>query len=159
MIKIPKQAIIVPIDFSPSSEAAAVYASELATCQKVPLVLLHVVHDLGEAPGYYAIKGGKKHMRKMEDVAKEMIDKFEQKLNKDHPGFKALKKVETAMITGLPVSRILEVVEKNHARMVVMGSQGRTGLAHVLLGSKAEQVVRLCPVPVTIVKAKKKDKE
>jgi nucleotide-binding universal stress UspA family protein len=39
-----------------------------------------------------------------------------------------------------------------------MGSQGRTGLAHVLLGSKAEQVVRLAPIPVTIVKAKSKAK-
>ena len=37
--------------------------------------------------------------------------------------------------------------------MVVMGSQGRTGLDHLLLGSKAEQVVRLSPVPVLIVKA------
>jgi len=36
--------------------------------------------------------------------------------------------------------------------MIVMGSQGRTGIAHMMLGSKAEQVVRLSPVPVTIVK-------
>jgi len=40
--------------------------------------------------------------------------------------------------------------------MIVMGSQGRTGLAHALLGSKAEQVVRLSPIPVTIVKSNKK---
>jgi nucleotide-binding universal stress UspA family protein len=38
--------------------------------------------------------------------------------------------------------------------MVVMGSQGRTGLKHLFLGSKAEQVVHLCPTPVTIVKQK-----
>jgi nucleotide-binding universal stress UspA family protein len=37
-----------------------------------------------------------------------------------------------------------------------MGSQGRTGLSHVLLGSKAEQVVHLSPIPVTIVKNKHK---
>jgi len=37
--------------------------------------------------------------------------------------------------------------------MVVMGSQGRTGLKHMMLGSKAEQVIKLCPVPVTIVKS------
>ena len=36
--------------------------------------------------------------------------------------------------------------------MVVMGSRGRTGLSRLMLGSKAEQVVRLCPAPVTIVK-------
>jgi nucleotide-binding universal stress UspA family protein len=37
--------------------------------------------------------------------------------------------------------------------MIVMGSKGRTGLSHILLGSKAEQIVRLSPIPVTIVKA------
>ena len=55
------------------------------------------------------------------------------------------------LVTGLPVSRILEVVDRMQPHMVVMGSAGRTGLAHVLMGSKAEQVVRLCPVPVTLV--------
>jgi universal stress protein A len=42
--------------------------------------------------------------------------------------------------------------------MIVMASQGRTGLAHVMLGSKAEQVVRLAPIPVMIVKDEKKPK-
>jgi nucleotide-binding universal stress UspA family protein len=40
--------------------------------------------------------------------------------------------------------------------MIVMGSVGRTGLSHIMLGSKAEQVVRLSPIPVTIVKQYKK---
>ena len=45
-----------------------------------------------------------------------------------------------------------EVADQVDAGMVVMGSQGRTGLKHLMLGSKAEQIVRLCPVPVLIVK-------
>ena len=55
-------------------------------------------------------------------------------------------------MTGLPVTRILETAENIDARMIVMGSQGLTGLAHLLIGSKAEQVVRLSKIPVTIVK-------
>ncbi len=44
--------------------------------------------------------------------------------------------------------------------MIVMGSQGRTGLARAMLGSKAEQVVRLAPIPVMIIKEEKeKEKE
>jgi nucleotide-binding universal stress UspA family protein len=39
--------------------------------------------------------------------------------------------------------------------MIVMGSQGRTGLSRFLLGSKAQRVVQLAPVPVTIVKARR----
>ena len=56
-------------------------------------------------------------------------------------------------------SRILQLVEKLKPSMVVMGSEGRTGLGRALLGSKAEQVVRLCPVPVTIVKQREQDRD
>ena len=55
--------------------------------------------------------------------------------------------------------RILEVIDKSGTSLVVMGSQGRTGLDHLMLGSKAEQVVRLSPVPVMIVKASPDDEE
>ena len=45
------------------------------------------------------------------------------------------------------------------AHHIVIGSQGRTGLPHFLLGSKAERVVRLSPIPVTIVKAERPGKK
>ena len=56
------------------------------------------------------------------------------------------------LVSGLPAPRILEVAETSNVSHIVMGSKGRTGLAHLLIGSKAEQVVRLAKVPVTIVK-------
>jgi nucleotide-binding universal stress UspA family protein len=123
---------------------------------KEPLIVLHVVHDLGEAPGYYAVKGRKKQLHRIEDVAAEMLQEFMEEMMKKNPGNMAIRTAQTELVTGLPVNRILEVAEKNHARMIVMGSQGRTGLSHVLLGSKAEQVVHLSPIPVTIVKNKHK---
>ena len=150
--------ILVPVDFSPHSEGALVYAAELAESLGNALVILHVVHDPGEAPGYYSVKGRGKQLRRMEDVATEMLDDFFLKIKKKHSGLSALKDATTMLVTGLPVNRILESAEKIHARMIVMASQGRTGLAHVLLGSKAEQVVRLAPVPVMIVKNGKKQK-
>ncbi|MGD8312178.1 MAG: universal stress protein [Gammaproteobacteria bacterium] len=147
-------AILVPVDFSPSSEEALLCATDLANTLGSPLIILHVVHDLGEAPGYYSIKGRKKQLRRMEDVASDMLEEFLHETRKKHPHNPALKNATTMLVIGLPVTRILETAEKAHARMIVMGSQGRTGLSHVLLGSKAEQVVRLSPIPVTIVKAK-----
>jgi nucleotide-binding universal stress UspA family protein len=81
-----------------------------------------------------------------------MLEKFLQKIRDEHPGQAVLQDASTMLVTGLPVNRILEAAKKTHARMIVMGSQGRTGLAHMMLGSKAEQVVRLSPIPVTIVK-------
>lgn len=150
------QPILVPVDFSTYSEAALLCAADLAEMIKEPLIVLHVVHDLGEAPGYYAVKGRKKQLHRLEDVAAEMLQEFMADIKKKHPDNKAIKTAQTELVIGLPVNRILEVAEKNHARMIVMGSQGRTGLSHVLLGSKAEQVVHLSPIPVTIVKNKHK---
>lgn len=150
--------VLVPVDFSASSESALVCAAELAENIGSALVILHVVHDPGEAPGYYAIKGRGKQLRRMEDVAAEMLEEFFLKMQKKHPQLAALKHATTMLVVGLPVNRILESAEKIHARMIVMGSQGRTWLAHALLGSKAELVVRLASVPVMIVKGDKKHK-
>lgn len=145
--------ILVPVDFSSHSEAALLKASEMSECMKQPLVILHVVHDPGEMPGYYASLSSKKSLVKIEDLAMEMFDDFVKKIRKKHPKLNPLKNAETKLVIGLPVNRILEVSEKLKASMIVMGSQGRTGLEHILLGSKAEQVVRLSQIPVTIVKS------
>ncbi len=144
--------ILVPVDFSAHSEAALAFAAELATLMRVPLAVLHVVHDPGEAPGFYAGKRGESSLVKMEDVAAQMMEEFIAQFVANHPDHKTIHDAQTILKVGLPVTRILEVAQGLDARMVVMGSRGRTGLAHILLGSKAEQVVRLCPFPVTIVK-------
>lgn len=146
------ESILVPIDFSEHSQAALLFAAEFAKKLGYTILVLHVVHDLGEAPGYYSVKGHNKVLRRMEDVARDMLDAFMDDMIKKHPELSSLKNATTLLVVGLPVSRILEIAKKSHAHMIVMGSQGRTGLSHVLLGSKAEQVMRLSPIPVTIVK-------
>ena len=144
--------ILVPVDFSAHSEAALLKACELAECMRLPIVVLHVVHDPGEMPGYYSKLTKKKQLVRIEDLAKEMLDRFMQKMQTRHAELKCLKKASVMLVVGLPVTRILQVADKLDAAMIVMGSQGLTGLKHILLGSKAEQVVRLAPMPVTIVK-------
>ncbi len=144
---------MVPVDFSTYSEAALLHACKLAKCFDVPLVVLHVVHDPANMPDYYKISK-KKQLIRIEDAAEEMFDDFLRRVAKKHPKVKLLKKAGSMLVRGLPVTRILEVAEKINAAMVVLGSQGRTGLKRMMLGSKAEQVAQLCPVPVTIVKAK-----
>ena len=144
--------ILVPIDFSENSEIALLQAAELAEALKAKLVVLHVVHDLSQAPGFYAEKVKKKQLRRMEDIAAEMLQEFMADIHKKHDKLAALQSVDTLLVVGIPVTRILETAGKLHARMIVMGSQGRTGLSHILLGSKAEQVVRLAKIPVMIVK-------
>lgn len=144
--------ILVPVDFSDHSEAALVKATEYAHAMSASLVVLHVVHDPGEMPGYYAKLIKKKRATRIQDMAAEAFDEFMDRVSHENPRFELLQDADRLMVSGLPVTRILEVVEHLEPIMVVMGSQGRTGLKHLVIGSKAAQIVQLCPVPVTIVK-------
>lgn len=148
--------VLVAVDFTPDSEAAVVWGSDFAQKVGVPLQVLHVVHDPGEAPGSYRSED-KDALRPMVDVAAEMMSRFLDKLSAEHPELPIIAKAQPVLITGIPATRILEVAEQNGARMIVMGSRGRTGLPHLLLGSKAQRVVQLSPIPVTIVKARASD--
>ncbi len=147
-----KKPILVAIDLSQYSEEALLWAARAARDFGVPLVALHVVHDPGEAPGYYQhVKKHEKHLHRIEELATEMMDAFLEDMAEKHP--KLLTDLSHQLVVGLPINRILEVAEDVDAQLIVMGSHGRTGLPHLLLGSKAEKVAQLSPIPVTIVKA------
>lgn len=146
--------LLVPVDFTSFSEEALVFASQLASCLKAKLLVLHVIHDPEEAPGFYAQKGKKKKfMRFMDEAANEMMDEFIKKMRKAYSDHKPINNATTLLVTGTVVHRIVEVAEKKKAGMIVIGSHGRTGLSRLLIGSKAQQVVKLSSIPVTVVKS------
>ena len=147
-------AVLVAVDFSADSEAALVWACQYANLTGARLIVLHVVHDPGEAPGYYR-RGEEDALRPMEDVAKEMLEEFLETVRANHSDVAASGKLETKLVRGIPAPRILEAAEQVEASLIVMGSRGRTGLPHLLLGSKAERIAQMAPMPVTIVKAVK----
>lgn len=149
--------ILAPIDFSPNSESVLHWAADAAGRYGLPLLVLHVVHDLAAAPGYYHSKKGR--LRRLEETASDMMKDFLKGFSKTHPELEAVKGADTLLVSGLPVNRILEVADSVKAHHIVIGSQGRTGLPHLLLGSKAERVVQLSPIPVTIVKAERPGKK
>ena len=152
--------LLVPVDFTPFSEEALLFASELAEKIGDQLLVLHVIHDPLEAPGFYAQKGKKKKfLRSMEEAAEEMMDEFLNKMRKNHPDQAPIKKAIPLLVVGTPVTRIVEIAEKKQAWMIIIGSHGRTGLSKLMLGSKAEQVVRLSPIPVTVVKSPREKKK
>ena len=144
--------ILVAVDFSPDSEAALLWACHYANCANAELAVLHVVHDPAEAPGSY-LKSDEDILRPMVERATELLDEFFEKMKTQHPNLDALKKAKRHLVQGIPTTRILEIAQATGARLIVMGSRGRTGLPHILLGSKAERVVQMSPIPVTIVKA------
>ncbi len=144
--------VLVAVDFTPDSEAALVWGCEYAGKIGAPLKVLHVVHDPADAPGHY-LKDGKDLLQPMEDAAAEMMKTLLAKVGDARPDLAGLAEAEPILVKGIPYTRILEVAKKESAQLIVMGSRGLTGLPHLMLGSKAERVVQLSPIPVTIVKA------
>ncbi len=146
--------ILVPVDFSATSEAALLHAAGLARYLGRPLSVLHVVHDPGAMPGYYSRALKKKQLSRIEDGAAAMLEEFIASVTAKHPELGELERQESMLVKGLPSVRILEVAQRTKASMIVIGSKGLTGLKHLMLGSVAEQVARLAQVPVTIVKSR-----
>jgi nucleotide-binding universal stress UspA family protein len=152
-----KDVLLVAVDFTPFSEEALFFAGQLAEKLKAQLLVLHVIHDPAEAPGFYAQKGKKKKfLKSMEEAAEEMMEEFLLKMRQAYPDQVPIKKAKSLLVVGTPVTRIVEIAEKKQASMIIMGSHGRTGLAHLLVGSKVQRVVQLSPVPVTVVKTPRK---
>ena len=146
--------IVIAIDFSDDSKAALQWGMEEAALRNAPATILHVVHDPGDAPGYYH-KKQKKYMMPLTEAAELIFDEFIDECRTEIPALiMDGRRVRRKLAKGIPVRRILEFAEKCDARMIVMGSRGQTGIKHLLVGSKAEQVVQLSPIPVMIVKAR-----
>jgi nucleotide-binding universal stress UspA family protein len=59
---------------------------------------------------------------------------------------------EVVVVRGVPFQEILDTAKKQQVDLIIMGTHGRTGLQHMLLGSVAEKVVRLAPCPVLVVR-------
>ena len=144
--------VLVAVDFSAPSAAALRWAVDAAAKMQAPLEILHVVHDPASHPGYYRKVDAPGGPERIEDAAWRKMKKFLKKVARQAPDVD-LDNAKRLLVQGLPVNRILETAETHDAQLIVMGSQGRTGLPHLMIGSKAERVVQLSPIPVTIVKA------
>jgi len=143
--------VLCAVDFSDDSEAALLWAAAQAEREDAPLVVLHVVHDPASSPGFYR-KPDADWLQPMEEVAAEMFTEFLAGVRQRHPEASGLARVETRLVTGLPSGRISEVAAEVGAGHVVVGSRGRTGLPHIMLGSVAERVAQIAEAPVTVVK-------
>ena len=60
--------------------------------------------------------------------------------------------ITTGSYAGFPHVEIINSAKESNADMIVMGTHGRTGLSHVILGSVAERVIRISDIPVLTVR-------
>lgn len=138
--------ILVPTDFSPGAEAAVQWAMALGKVFGAEVTLLHVmdlrIPAIADLPGEMATVA---MPDLLEQVRRESTDQT-KKLAARFPGAKTLLR------EGIPRAMILEVGAEVGADLIVMGTHGRTGLAHVFFGSVAEHVVRHSNVPVLTVR-------
>lgn len=138
--------ILVAVDFSDASVAAAKEALKLAAAFDAKVVALHVIHDPAEAPGFYSSKkAGKKVYRNMEEAAGKMMAAFVDK------HLAKWKKLEARVLPGIPGDEIVRLAAEEKADLVVIGTRGHSGLKRLLLGSVADRVIRACPCPVLAV--------
>jgi nucleotide-binding universal stress UspA family protein len=140
----PYRSVLVPTDFSPDSEAAVAWARALVARTGGRLVLLHA-YDLPQV----ALTGSGLAAASVE---KTLADYARQKLGELRESLRGTD-VETVVSAARPDPAIFETAERARADAIVIGTRGRTGLAHVLLGSTAERVIRRAHVPVITVKA------
>ena len=141
--------ILVPTDFSPPSEAALEYARILAAKFGSSLRILHVIDDPTASSDFVADG----FAPSTEDIRTALLEQARTRLDGlmnevDRTRFHA----HADAVLGMPAATIVEYAAATHAGLIVMGTHGRTGLAHLLMGSVAEQVVRTAPCPVLTVR-------
>ncbi len=143
--------ILCAVDFSPDAEAALLWSCAQAKLADARLLLLHVIHDPAASPGFYR-RPEDGWLRPLAEVGESMLAAFLERLALEHADQEKLRTLETRLVSGLPAGRIVEVANEVGADLVVVGSRGRTGLPHILLGSVAERVVQTATMPVVVVK-------
>ena len=140
------QTILAATDFSKPAERAADFARELARRFQAQLHLVHVTVIL-EDPH---LEGD--HLRRLEELVASGDDARRKDLesgSEHQPGLD----VTPHMVRGLaPAEVIVETASNLGCELIVMGTHGRRGLPHLLLGSVAERVVRTSSVPVLTVR-------
>ena len=141
--------ILVPTDFSETADAALEYAKTLATNLGASLHLLHVFQDPFFAASYAnevfvppPPQGRELELAAARDgLSKRMSPAEEKRFAGTH-----------AIVEGLTAKEIVKYAEQYAIDLIVMGTHGRRGVAHLLLGSVAEHVVRTAGCPVLTVR-------
>jgi nucleotide-binding universal stress UspA family protein len=139
--------ILCPVDFSPASRDALQVAVEVARRFGSELTLFHAY----PLPGYTLPEGTVLPSPDMLQVLAEQAERHLAEWRKIAAEMGATS-VSTAKAVGEPAAEVLEFARQGGFDLLVVGTHGRTGLAHALLGSVAERVVRRCPVPVLTVR-------
>ncbi len=140
--------ILYATDFSDSSVSAADHARLLKELTGATLHILHVIAELSDQQRTMI------HQEYFKDFEKSVEQQALQDMHQfcaSH--FEGLEQIKSHTLLGNPFQQIMQLSEQLSADLIVMGTHGRTGIEHVLVGSTAERVVRNSKIPVLTVRA------
>jgi nucleotide-binding universal stress UspA family protein len=140
------QHMLVPIDFSTTADRALAYAIALAQQLQARLTLLHVFDltplTMGDAATGIPVPA----VNALEIEVQQLLQaRLEQVQRAGLQG-------DSLLVQGTPTQTIVDTAGAQGVDLIVMGTHGRTGLAHVFLGSVAEHVIRQAPCPVLVIR-------
>jgi nucleotide-binding universal stress UspA family protein len=140
--------ICCPIDFSDASRAAMEVAADLSRRTGASLVLLHAY----PIPGYTfpdgSVVASPKMMQDLADEAERHLEEWRAQAET----LVGAPRVSAQKAIGEPAAEIVSFARSSGVDLVVVGTHGRTGLEHALMGSVAERVVRRAHCPVLTVR-------
>lgn len=134
-----RQVVLVPVDYSDESQRALAVGCEAVTTPGA----LHVTHVIPSP-----LVGMVSPVTSSEERAKHALAHLEQFLSQAG----ATGSVQLHILEGDPGVEIVKLADALKADLIVLPSHGRTGLAHLLIGSVAERVVRLAHCPVLVLR-------
>jgi len=140
--------ICCPIDFSDASRAALEVAADLARRFGAELVLLHAY----PIPGYTFPDGSVVASPKMMQELAEQAQRHLEEWRVDAERLVAAPRVSAERAVGEPAAEIVSFAQSRGVDLLVLGTHGRTGLEHALMGSIAERVVRRAHCPVLTIR-------
>jgi nucleotide-binding universal stress UspA family protein len=149
--------ILVPTDFSDTADAALDYALLLAARYGASLQLLHVIDDPfvteGLAAEAYMTEAPVLRSALLRDAQNRLAHRVApMRRGGEIEGSPGIARVDAEVLFGRGAHTIAEYAGHHGADLIVMGTHGRTGVAHLLLGSVAERLVRQGPCPVLTVR-------
>ena len=149
------QRILIPIDGSETSKLGLAEALRLAKLCAAKVRLVHVVDQLKYVTGFETFAAYNADLLPLMEEAGEQVLQAGREL-----AASAGVEVETLLFTS-PVQRVCDIVVEQartwKADLIVIGTHGRRGVGRLLLGSDAEQILRLAPVPVLLVRSPRED--
>lgn len=139
--------ILCATDFSPASTRVYQYAIDLAARLQAEVKLIHAY----QIPAYTLPDGVVEVPIEVENGIRDRLTKQLEEFARsiDTRGVR----VESKLFDGVPYVEITRAAKEMSTDLVIIGTHGRTGLAHLLLGSVAERVVRTSEVPVLTIRA------